>query len=230
MLFKAGRVCAIGACLALASCGRIGVVPIADESREPDDVADSATPPVDEPDASATDADAGELDAGELDASVSQGADAAAEASTTRDAADDSMIDATALVDATTDAQEAAVLGDAASDATAPTCSGATALNLCWYLGAPQQSCDETCASHGGYDPRMTALVGTRSQGGSADNCRQVMTALGRSGPVLEGTRPDDIGVGCHVWGPDLWWLADAPDFTPSASGNPAEIACACMR
>jgi len=169
------------------------------------------------PDAEASRADAGDGardasagDASPGDAGVTTDAGTTADAGTGRDAG-------------------------AGTDAGAPACAGARLFGLCWYLSAGGASCSDTCGSHGGYDNRATAYVGSSRQGGSIGECTQILNLLGKTGSVGEGMRPDDMGFGCHVWpngrAGDSWWL-DEPDFSPNVSGGNTqiEIACGCQR
>ena len=122
---------------------------------------------------------------------------------------------------------------DAGNDAgQAPACEGELLYALCWYLAPTETSCNDACASHGGFDARGTSYVGTQSQGGSLAECSQLMSALGRTGSVEEGTRSDDYGMGCHVWTDGTnWWLNDpGPLFRPTVSAPGARIVCACVR
>jgi len=86
---------------------------------------------------------------------------------------------------------------------------------------------------HGGFDDRAFAYIGTPGQGGSLSDCSEILSALGHPGRVMQATRPNGEGLGCHVW-PDgtNYWLSD-PNFDPtdaSPSGTPVQIACGCLR
>jgi hypothetical protein len=171
-------------------------------------------------DAHAPDADAG--DAETLDASDADLPDAS-DASSSDAALLDGALPPPTEEDAGTDTSEAGVPWDAGS----ATCSGARALNLCWYLAPTSSSCTSFCSGHGGYDARTLAAVGTAAQGGRASNCRAVLSALGLSGTVQVGTRSDGRGFGCHQWQSGLWWLS-SPAFSPTVSASSARVACAC--
>jgi hypothetical protein len=110
-------------------------------------------------------------------------------------------------------------------------CGGALQFNLCWYLAAADTSCTNECTNKGGVDSRAPNYIGTPAQGGSTAECEQVLTALGRPGPVAAGTQED--GLGCHLWNNgDRWWL-QSPAFSANAStpnGTGARIVCACQR
>jgi hypothetical protein len=109
-------------------------------------------------------------------------------------------------------------------------CGGARRFELCWYLAQEDTSCNSECANKGGFDPRALSYIGTAAQGGSAEQCEQVLTALGEPGPVSPGTQ--QIGLGCHLWNNnDRWWL-QSPTFSPNAAtpeGTGARITCACQ-
>jgi hypothetical protein len=164
----------------------------------------------------------GGSDAGVIANDAASGTDAGLDAAPNVDAAVDAGTDA--AVDAGT---------DAAVDAGAPApCSGRSVLDVCWYLGAAGASCDDTCTSHGGFDPRAAQHVGTTSQGGSNGDCRQILTALGKSGSVTTATRSDNNGFGCHIWNDgSRYWLDDpSPHFRASVSAPVVRIACGCAR
>lgn len=217
-------------CVALLGCGRIGVYPLSDI--EPIDVSDAELPPDQE--APRPTVDAAAADTGSSDAST-EAPDAATPTLPELDAA--STQDSAAVLDAAppvaqdaSSATDSGSASDAQSDASLPACAGARVLALCWYLGAEGDSCRQTCTSHGGYDTRTAATVGTEAQGGSVASCRQVLGALGHTGQVGEGTRPDGLALGCHVWAPDGWWMHDGDDFSGNVGAAPARIACACLQ
>ncbi|MEY2931054.1 MAG: hypothetical protein RL033_1803 [Pseudomonadota bacterium] len=113
-------------------------------------------------------------------------------------------------------------------DATAPQCAGAPHGDVCWYLGEAGTTCDQTCASHGGYDAEASRLIGTAAQGGSAAQCAAILLLLGHDQPPAEATRTD-VGLGCHVWGVEqmTYWLTE-PEFAPSAESSEARVVCGC--
>jgi hypothetical protein len=117
----------------------------------------------------------------------------------------------------------------------APACGGVQVAGLCWYMGLAGDSCQDTCASHGGYNSATANFVGSSSQGGSLGNCEQVLAALQESGMVRDGTRTDGLGLGCHRFfdggSPTgrLWWLI-SPDFDPAVTLSQAAMACGCLR
>jgi len=114
-------------------------------------------------------------------------------------------------------------------------CGGAVAAGSCWYVGAPSQSCDDVCATRGGFDPSSIGVVGTPDQGGSIEGCDAVVQALGGpAGVVNEGTREDQLGFGCHVFidaegAASAWWLT-SPEFSPSVADPSVQLLCGCAR
>jgi hypothetical protein len=119
---------------------------------------------------------------------------------------------------------------DAGTDAAAPPCAGSVVLGLCWYLGAGNTSCNDVCATHGGFDTNANGYVGSSSQGGSLANCQQVLSALGIGATVKAGMRSDGNGIGCHLWNDGSAWWLDSPAATPDIAIPEARIACGCKR
>jgi hypothetical protein len=113
-------------------------------------------------------------------------------------------------------------------DAAPTACVGASVLGLCWYLGAPGDSCVETCSARGGPDPRARSFVGTAGEGGSAEACQQILDALGYASRVMGGERDDGRGLGCHRWDNDVSWWLGRPDFDETSSMDSAQVVCAC--
>lgn len=118
---------------------------------------------------------------------------------------------------------------DAATEA-GRSCAGLRQDNVCWYLGADGQSCNQTCQTHAGFDVASLLSIGTPAQGGSVERCSALLAALlgNAAGAIQEGTRAD-VGVGCHLFGAELqrWWLTDPP-FEPGASAPAIQVACGC--
>ncbi|MFT3922258.1 MAG: hypothetical protein QM778_06965 [Myxococcales bacterium] len=121
--------------------------------------------------------------------------------------------------------------GDQGEDTDSVACD-TSLLGVCWYLGAYGQSCRQTCEAHGGYDARTPTFVGSSAQGGSAENCHAVLSALGSTGNVVASTRPDELGLGCHQWstGINYWLNGLGQGFDPDDSGVSARIACGCLQ
>ena len=112
-------------------------------------------------------------------------------------------------------------------------CDGALLDDICWYLGDLDQSCDNVCAPHGGFDPAATEWVGTPDQGGSIESCAALLTALDEpTASLMDGFRQDDLGFGCHLFvdaddNAGAWWLT-APAFSPDVSDPSARLVCGC--
>jgi subtilisin family serine protease len=101
----------------------------------------------------------------------------------------------------------------------------------CWYMGGLDQSCNEVCASRGGSSSLTASYVGAPSQGGSASNCQQVLSALGYPGTVVSVTRSDSLGLGCHRWSTGALYYQTSPVFNPASktTGGAAQLVCACV-
>ncbi|HKU38618.1 MAG TPA: hypothetical protein VJR89_10740 [Polyangiales bacterium] len=240
MVLRACLVLALTVCV--AACGRIGV-----ELRAVD-AGQDASPREAGLDAEAsgggqltenvpTVRDAGMMpqdaaaDASPADAARDADVDASLDAGAAEGGAMDAAMDAS--LDASLDASQDAGL-DAGSDAaTAPACNGERVFGLCWYLAKANLSCSQECSSRGGFDARALEYIGTPTQGGSVEECSEILAALGKAATVVAAMRSDRYGFGCHVWSEtDSYWLV-APAFSASTaapSGTPVRIACACMR
>jgi hypothetical protein len=112
-------------------------------------------------------------------------------------------------------------------------CGGALLQGACWYLGDVGQSCDDVCATHGGFSAGALAVIGTPGQGGSLEGCTAVLQALGAfSGAVTEGYREDGLGLGCHLYveaaGTEVAWWLTAPELSPQAFSAQSRAACGC--
>jgi hypothetical protein len=118
--------------------------------------------------------------------------------------------------------------GGTGSGGSSGNCAGKLSGGLCWYLGALGDSCEATCSSHDSVNAAMTPVIGTAAQGGTLAECRTIAN-LFNSFPVYEGIQGDGVGLGCHVWGTDVWWLSE-PDFTEDAAHESARVFCACNR
>lgn len=115
---------------------------------------------------------------------------------------------------------------DAVSD---PACGGLEKWDVCWYLGEGGESCNATCDSRGGVSDRAPLHVGSTSQGGSREQCEELLSALGHEGTVAVGAALPDRGFGCHVWsGETLYWVEDV-DLDPTDSHPHAQVVCGCV-
>jgi hypothetical protein len=128
------------------------------------------------------------------------------------------------------DPNDRPVVDAAVPDAAAapPACSGHELFGICWYLGEPGASCEQTCASHGEVDAAASAHVGTTQQGGSPQDCVLILNALAARYQVRVASR-DEMGVGCHLSGADSdpYWLS-RPAFEPTACLSGVRIVCGC--
>src|SRR5688572_1192862 len=91
---------------------------------------------------------------------------------------------------------------DGGVDAGGRACAGTLLDDVCWYLSAVNQSCNQTCSTRGGFDSASLAFIGTTQQGGSVEQCARVFDVLLGAGAVQAGTRTD-AGAGCHVFAND---------------------------
>jgi len=133
--------------------------------------------------------------------------------------------------DAGAGSNDAGVPLDAGADA-GPGCGGTLLGGICWYLGPLDQSCNQVCATHGGFNSAATAVVGTPAQGGNIEDCTALLTALlgNDDDVVVGGTQVAGNGVGCHLFEAQAgrrWWLT-APDFSPDVGLVGAQIVCGC--
>jgi hypothetical protein len=108
-----------------------------------------------------------------------------------------------------------------------PACAGEELFDICWYLGEPGASCEQTCAGHGGLDVAVAAYVGTERQGGSREDCVLILNALGQRYRVR--SIESEEGVGCHLAGEDAdpYWVS-YPAFQASACLRGVRIVCGC--
>jgi hypothetical protein len=122
-------------------------------------------------------------------------------------------------------------IGDAGGS---QTCSTESKLDsgICWYFGNPGASCATTCSTHGGTSPQAASFIGTPDQGGSLAKCVQLMGLFGLSTIIIERTRTDGLGLGCHTT-PTLtifnYWLS-LPNYTDTAKMNNVRLICGCLR
>ncbi|MEY2934151.1 MAG: hypothetical protein RL033_4900 [Pseudomonadota bacterium] len=107
-------------------------------------------------------------------------------------------------------------------------CVGHEMFGICWYLGEPGASCEQTCAAHGGPDVDGAAHVGVARQGGSPEDCVLLLSALGQRYRARTVSREED-GVGCYLSADDgdPYWLS-WPPFEPTACRSGVRIVCGC--
>jgi hypothetical protein len=110
-----------------------------------------------------------------------------------------------------------------------PLCAGALVEGICWYLGPEDQSCNEACTDHGGFNAAASAVIGTTAQGGDLNRCSDLFDVLLGSAEeaVVLATQIEGVGVGCHLFADTRWWL-EAPPFSPAQSLVGAKIVCGC--
>ena len=98
----------------------------------------------------------------------------------------DNPTGADTIINSSATAGDSTLSGSEAEDALTPpppgTCGGLSSLNACWYLAAEEQSCNDVCEDHYGYDERTDTLVGSR---GNDNQCKQIAAAL--VGPIEKG-------------------------------------------
>lgn len=115
-------------------------------------------------------------------------------------------------------------------DAVSPpaACVGQELFGICWYLGEPGASCEQTCAAHGGPDVVASAHVGVARQGGSPEDCVLLLSALGQRYRARTESREED-GMGCHLSAEEgnPHWLS-WPPFDPTACLPGVRIVCGC--
>jgi hypothetical protein len=96
----------------------------------------------------------------------------------------------------------------------------------CWFLGADGVSCNDVCQDYGGYEA-VLSWIGTPVQGGSLERCDQLLTLLTSPGTTASGMRTDGLGLGCHLFYDERWWLSD-PDFDPATKYSAVRLVCSC--
>jgi hypothetical protein len=111
---------------------------------------------------------------------------------------------------------------DLDSDTTVNPCGfGIYQNGICWYLGAPNQSCTQTCWYQGG----------VAAQGGSVEKCKALLDSLlNRVQPydyVQPIAAPTGQGLGCYLYNGYLYWITDLP-FDPDQHTFNTQIACGC--
>jgi hypothetical protein len=111
----------------------------------------------------------------------------------------------------------------------APACAGTRYEEICWYLAADGQSCEDACAERGGFNAASVSHIGGVAEGGSLERCASVLIALrGQPDAVIKPT-VETHGIGCHLYGEaeDRWWLTEPP-FDPQATWDKVQIVCGC--
>jgi len=100
---------------------------------------------------------------------------------------------------------------------------GAVVAGTCWFLGDPNQSCDDVCTAAGAvYDDATRTYAGSD---GTLTHCAEVLDAVAAPiKPDLYLGGPDEVG--CFV-DTNNWWR-DPTNTTASASWFSVQRACAC--
>ncbi len=103
--------------------------------------------------------------------------------------------------------------------------SGVAVGGFCWYLGAPGESCDVTCAGVGAVcDAATITFAGS---GGTNTNCMSVLAALAITDPFTESMECLG-GYGCADIPGFVSARCSAPPTTCAAAASNVQRACAC--
>ena len=101
-------------------------------------------------------------------------------------------------------------------------CDGTDVSGYCWYLGSVSQSCATVCGSHGGYNIATRDFAGS---GGTDENCRVVLAALGATGDAVT---TEANTAGCYYNSSKAGRRRGTDATSDSASDANTERACAC--
>lgn len=114
-----------------------------------------------------------------------------------------------------------------ASDESKDSCGGTQAGGHCWYFGAAGASCDNVCASHGGYHEATRTYAGSE---GTTSNCDQLLNMLGAPADP-SGTGTINLrGLGCYYsYGTNSRWRDTYPTLSNASSSNRSRV-CACQK
>ena len=170
----------------------------------------------------------GDTDA-DSDADSDSDADTDADSDGDTDADSDADSDSDADADAGTDG-DGGTDGDTDSDTGGDadggeaSCDGAVVGEACWYLGAEDGSCEDTCAAHGGFDVATQYYAGSD---GTDAHCTEVLEALGATGGTVLPLYDSGTGVGCVTYFGLRYRISDAAT-TADATYAGAQRACAC--
>jgi hypothetical protein len=173
----------------------------------------------------------GSLDGG-ADSDTDSDADSDTESDADSDADSDTESDADSDADSDTESGEDTDGWDAGGTTTdegegdggSLSCAGAVAGDHCWYLGAEQESCEETCAAHGGFDAATLSFAGS---GGTDEHCADVLDALDAAGSSVYPLMGIGAGIGCASLSSARYRVADETT-TADATYVLARRACAC--
>jgi hypothetical protein len=101
---------------------------------------------------------------------------------------------------------------------------GALVGGSCWYLAESNESCAETCSTHGGYDEATKTYAGSA---GTVANCKAVLNALGGYN-YWRGDVCGLGGIGCHKYTGN-GWRDLAPTTADATPNDGSKRACACV-
>jgi hypothetical protein len=235
-----GKVCLLSLTMVLGACASISVESLPWEPSHSNlDTSDDIRMVNDHTDADLDAADLDDAEVVDVPDDTASSADAGTDSSPMEGGAEDANVirtDAGMTNGGGSDAGSASGGSDAGasnpSEAGTTACDGRRVFGLCWYLGPTGANCNETCLRNGGFDTRTVDYVGTSNQGGSLNECTQILRALGVTETVGEGKRSDSLGLGCHLWTDGApWWLEDPSErFGPTEDFLGVRIACACQR
>ncbi|HAW51060.1 MAG TPA: hypothetical protein DCX54_01845, partial [Flavobacteriales bacterium] len=111
-------------------------------------------------------------------------------------------------------------------NAPAPVCDGTIVDGYCWYLGREGLSCNDVCASHGGYDSATRTYAGSS---GSSVKCWRVITSLNITLDDFYETAQS--GRGCFVIRSSSGNYLGYWDELPTTADVPGgQRICACRR
>jgi hypothetical protein len=160
------------------------------------------------------------------DADADADSDSDADTGPEPDAGDDTDADSDTDVDAD-GGPDGDADGDADTDADGGDawCAGAAVGDSCWYFGAPDASCEDACAEHGGFDIATQDYAGSD---GTDANCTEVLESLGATGGTVLPLYDSGTGVGCMTYFGSRYRVSD-PATTADATYVGAQRACACL-
>jgi hypothetical protein len=122
---------------------------------------------------------------------------------------------------------------------------GAYGQTACYYYGELNQSCQAVCTANqtlptpqcsaaiqynrGGVGRASATMpyLGTPQQGGAIANCNKLL-ALFNLPAAVGGTRIDGLGLGCHQFPPNSYWLT-TPDTDATSAASNARRVCGCL-
>ena len=105
----------------------------------------------------------------------------------------------------------------------------------CWYLGDPNEDCEDVCEAYGGYNEETVDYIGTaETEAMKAENlahCEAILDELVGNMGRVETVALDiwGLGLGCHVNYRFLavYWV-ESPPFDPTHKANGIARVCSC--